>query len=408
MKKYHILFLVTTLTLFSLLISGCAINSPREAQEIDYLDQIQPREKPLIFAPGIVSVKGRFEMGFTMSADRSVMAFGVLHESDPAQTNIQFLTWKNGRWTGPDKNLLPDNINASLPMFGPADREFYFSKAAAGAENDIWVGDYTPDAITHIRKLNAAVNSDQREAGHGISANGTLYFTSNRDEKEACCGDIYRALAADNYASAEKVTSLSSPSDEDGLYLSPDEDYMIIQAWKNEYQTKHDLYISYRTYSGGWTSPQRLSDQINGPDIEQSPFVSPDKKYLFFSRMSEEQNGSSTQYESDIYWVRTDKVFKPYPYNPVNTFKVDGQGKFRITLPHDLFRDVNSKTLVYQVLMPDGSPTPDDMFFDNKRLFLTGSMNSASSMTLEVKTKDSDGNEAAVYIELIAENTENN
>lgn len=144
---------------------------------------------------------------------------------------------------------------------------------------------------------------------------------------------------------------------------------VIIQAWKNEYQTKHDLYISYRTYSGSWTFPQRLSDQINGPDIEQRPFVSPDKKYLFFSRMSEKQNDNSTQHESDLYWVRTDKIFKPYPYNPVNTFKVDGQGKFRIIIPSNLFRDVNSKTLIHQVLMPDGSPTPADMFLTIKGTF---------------------------------------
>ncbi|GEM_PF-433054 len=395
--SHHITFLVLIL-----LVASCSLNPGRDGNTLDYLDQIPPGDTPRVFAPGIVSVSGRFDMGFTMSADGNVIAFGIAHESDPTQTNIQFLTRKNGIWTGPNSKLLPDNINTSLPMFGPKGREFYYTRSVDGGENDLWMGIYSSGKITNCRQLNEAVNSDKREAGHGKTLDGTLYFTSNRDDTRQCCGDIYRTSGIDNYNQPERVYALNSEADEDGLYLSPNEDYIIIQAWKNEFQTKHDLYISYRTSKGNWTTPERLSDVVNGPEIEQRPFVSPDNRYLFFSRMSIEQNGSKTAYESDIYWVNTEEIFKPYLFNPVNTFQINRE-QFSTQLPVDLFKDVDDPMLKYTATLADGRPLPEDIDFDPDQLIVSGSLKQTSSLTLSIRAQDSYGNKTSVHIELIAQ-----
>lgn len=383
-------------------LAGCARSIPKENGESDYLRQIPPSSIPEIFAPGIVSVKRRFDMGFTMSADGNTLAFGVAHESDPTQTNIRFITRKNGDWSGPNMSLLPDNINTSLPMFGPRQGEFYFAKASHGNENDIWVANYTTEKITNTKSLPQIINSDKREAGHGKSTKGSFYFTSNRDDSQSCCGDIYRLASTDNPESIEKVIALSSESDEDGLYLSPSEDYMIIQAWKNEYQTKHDLYIAYRTAEGRWTRPKRLNDKINSPEIEQRPFISPDGNYLFFSRMSIEQDGKELLYESDIYWVSTQSVFTPYLYRTVNTFPVASDKKFTLQVPTDFFKDVNDRKLSYAVTLANGSPLPEHLEFDQKRMMIMGNLKEKSGITLSVKATDSHKNEASTYIEIIS------
>ncbi len=384
-----------------LVVVSCSVGDRRESSQLDYLDQLPPGDTPQIFAPGIVSVSGRFDMGFTMSADGSVIAFGVAHESDPNRTNIQFLTRKSGVWSGPNSTILPDNINTSLPMFGPEGREFYYTKSVDGGENDLWVGNYNRGKITDNHILNKTINSSEREAGHGKALDGTLYFTSNRDDNRQCCGDIYRSTATDNYSGAEKVHALNSEADEDGLYLSPGEDYIIIQAWKNEHQSKHDLYLSYRTIQGGWTTPERLSSTINGPEIEQRPYVSPDNHYLFFSRMSTEQKGNKTLYESDIYWVNTQSIFKPYLYNPINTYQVSAE-QFSTALPENLFKDVNDPMLSYSATLADGSPLPEEISFDADQLIIRGSLGQRSSLILSIKAKDSFGNTASVHIELMA------
>lgn len=400
MKFTHKLSCYITFSVVMLFMAGCSLSPRRDNNTLDYMDQIPPGDTPRIFAPGIVSVSGRFDMGFTMSADGSVIAFGIAHESDPSQTNIQFLIRKNGIWTGPNNKLLPDNINTSLPMFGPKGREFYYTRAVDGGENDLWMGIYNSGKIINNRQLNEAVNSDKREAGHGKTLDGTLYFTSNRDDTRQCCGDIYRTSAIDSYNKPERVYALNSEADEDGLYLSPNEDYIIIQAWKNEFQTKHDLYISYRTSQGSWTTPERLSDVINGPEIEQRPFVSPDNRYLFFSRISIEQHGSKTDYESDIYWVNTEEMFKPYLFNPVNTFRVNKE-EFRTQLPIDLFKDVDDPMLKYSATLADGTPLPESIDFDTDQLIVSGSLSQKSSLTLAIQAQDSYGNKASVHIELI-------
>ncbi|MCE7990766.1 MAG: hypothetical protein HEP71_02250 [Roseivirga sp.] len=389
-------------TMLLLMAAGCSLSPQRESNGLDYLDQLPPGDTPRIFAPGIVSMAGRFDMGFTMSANGSTIAFGIVHENDPAQTNIQFLTRKNGIWTGPNSTILPDNINTSLPMFGPRGREFYYTKSINGAENDLWVGNYSPKRITNNRQLNQTVNSTKREAGHGKTLEGTLYFTSNRDDTRQCCGDIYRAALTDNYTSAERVYALNSEADEDGLFMSPNEDYIIIQAWKNEFQTKHDLYISYRTSQGNWTTPERLGSTINGPEIEQRPFVSPDNRYLFFSRMSTEQKGNKTIYESDIYWVNTQTIFKPYLYNPINTFRVNS-AEFSTRLPEDLFKDVDDAMLSYTAALANGKGLPEQIDFDPDQLIISGSLGQQKSLALTIKARDHYGNTASVHIELISQ-----
>jgi len=54
------------------------------SQKVDatlkYLKQKPPSITPEIFGEGIVSVEGRFDMGFTISPDGNNIVFGVAHE----------------------------------------------------------------------------------------------------------------------------------------------------------------------------------------------------------------------------------------------------------------------------------------------------------------------------------------
>ncbi|TSA27011.1 MAG: hypothetical protein D4R67_06875 [Bacteroidetes bacterium] len=77
-------------------------------------------------------------------------------------------------------------------------------------------------------------------------------------------------------------------------FISPDEKFML-------FDFKGDIYISYRE-DDGWGEPQKLNGSIDTEFPETCPTLSPDGKYLFFSRYNEPNNASN------IYWVEADFI----------------------------------------------------------------------------------------------------
>lgn len=370
----------------------------------DYLGQEKPQNVPQIFAPNIVSVKGRFDMGISIAPDGKSIAFGVAHESDPKQTCIYLINYADGQWTSPDRSFLPDNVNTFFPMFSPNGNEIYFAKSTDTTDTDLWVAPFLDHKAITPQPLDSIFNSKAREAGHGKSEDGSFYFTSNRDDKNACCGDIYyAAFVAGNYTEVQKVPELSSSEDEESLFLSPIGDYIIIQAWKNEFESKHDLYISYRTKAGSWTVPERLSTNINSKEIEQRPFVSLDNQFLFFSRMSISQVNGEDVYESDIYWVSTKAIFKPYPYHTKIKASIKYNEPFAVVFPNDLFKDVDDQQLSYQISMEDDGQLPEWMQFNASELSLKGTWKSPDPLIIKIMAKDNSGNTGECKITLAEE-----
>ncbi|MEM6842951.1 MAG: putative Ig domain-containing protein [Bacteroidota bacterium] len=375
------------------LIIACSPRQNLEDQGINYLGQEAPGDAPEIFGKEVISVKDRFDMGFTMSPDGKSIAFGVAHESDPAETAIYLMHFVDGEWTTPSKDFLHDNINTLFPMFDPTGSKLYFAKSANGALTDLWVADYSSNKATDPQPLDSIFNSDSREAGHGVSENGSFYFTSNRDDQYQCCGDVYYSeFGSEGYTTVQKVAELSSVEDEESLFLSPEGDYIIIQAWRNELESKHDLYISFKTKAGYWTTLQRLNSRINSQEIEQRPFVSPDRKYLFFSRTSVTQVDGQDTYEADIYWVSTKSIFKPYLYNGDIDIQIEYDKPFQLDLPEDLFQDVDDTSLFYQVSLTDGAQLPEWIRFDADNLSLSGTWKSKEPLTIKIMATDSAGN----------------
>ncbi|MGB3585896.1 MAG: putative Ig domain-containing protein, partial [Tunicatimonas sp.] len=137
-----------------------------------------------------------------------------------------------------------------------------------------------------------------------------------------------------------------------------------------------------------------LNARINGKGIEQRPFVSPDRKYLFFSRTSVTQVNGSENYESDIYWVSTKSIFKPYLYN--NDVKTDPEVKynepFQLNLPKDLFKDVDDLNLFYEASLANNNELPGWIRFDANNLSMSGTWKSKKPITIKLTATDGAGN----------------
>jgi len=67
-------------------------------------------------------------------------------------------------------------------------------------------------------------------------------------------------------------------------FISPDESYLIFCYFRPGGQGTADLYISIREENGNWSEAQNIGNVINTEMLERFPSVSPDGKYLFFTR----------------------------------------------------------------------------------------------------------------------------
>ncbi len=92
---------------------------------------------------------------------------------------------------------------------------------------------------------------------------------------------------------------LNSPGFNGDFYIAPDESYIIISA-KETPDYECELWISFRNAEDKWSQPQSLGPAINeGKAHRFGQYVSPDGKYLFFTK------GTSPK-DCGLYWVRFD------------------------------------------------------------------------------------------------------
>ena len=158
-----------------------------------------------------------------------------------------------------------------------------------------------------------------------------------------------------------------------------------------------DLFISYRDSNGNWTKPRSLDASINTGDWERRPFVSSDHNFLFFTRLEIDEFNLS---ESDIYWVNTSKVFKPFVYNPLSpkTLQVDEQ--FEIQIPVDYFKDIDDKELDLRI-----RPNQLDWLeFDRERMKLSGTPTQPGDFELIISAEDDFLNRTEDRIKITVQN----
>ena len=84
-------------------------------------------------------------------------------------------------------------------------------------------------------------------------------------------------------------------------YISPEGDFVIFSADLPGGFGQGDLHLTFRTEEGSWTAPRNLGPRVNSAAHENCAMLTPDGKYLFFTR------------GGDIYWVdaRILEEFRP-------------------------------------------------------------------------------------------------
>ncbi len=259
-----------------------------------YLGQKPPGEKPVIFAPGIISVDENFEHSaavFSPDGKEVFWCTNVNGNTDKRVAgNLRLYTMKmvNGRWTAPRPAPFVKNIVAERPVFSPDGNKLYIefgSDPYHESDTDIYVVERTNEGWSDPKPVSPLINSPAMERLHCVTADGSLYFS--RDPFTTREEIFVSHWVNGDFTEPEKLgKSYNSDEYEAAILISPDEDYMLI----SHCDTKHrevKFSISFKKTVDSW------SDRIELPFYCGGFFaLSPDGKYLFF--MNE-----------GIWWVST-------------------------------------------------------------------------------------------------------
>lgn len=323
MKKGNLKFLMTLFLLF-LLIPGVYTQIRFDLKSVP--------DQPALFAKGLIST-GLYERDLALSPDGTELFYTLQSPQGVFQSIVYLKKDKQGNWSTPQLAPFAGNFSDLEPAFSPDGKKLYFSSnrplgGSQAKDFDIWLTEKVNGQWSSPKNLGSPVNTPADEYYPCITRSGNLYFTaaySNAIGKE----DIYQARWQNGmYLEPLPLDSaVNSKMYEFNAFVSPDEDYILFTSYgRPDDRGRGDLYISQKDKTGQWLAAKNLA-AINSDKLDYCPFVSFDKKILFFT--SEKNNLIKTYPDKpvvlkeliraftgsqngggDIYWISFDALLK--------------------------------------------------------------------------------------------------
>jgi len=299
-----------TSPLFLALLAACSTREPRtldgRAGFTPYLGQRPPGATPELFAPGSVCTEA-VELNGVFSPDGREFFFSRRLEG--VLTILHAVAGPTG-WSAP--RLLPLYADGARALavdmaLSPDGTELYFlgqhahEHAPESPGRDLWVSRRVDGAWTEARVVPSPVSTAADEVYPVVVGDGSLYFTSNRDEGRDV---LYRAQRRSDGTFAEPVPVGPPIRSEAGIgdtFVTPDEHTMVFSSRRQPSQGRGDLFVSFRPAGGTWSEPIPLGPELNTAEHEFCPMLTPDGRYLFFSRRYGDTWATTTG--GDVFWV---------------------------------------------------------------------------------------------------------
>jgi len=263
-----------------------------------YLGQTPPGPTPQIFAPGLISDTRphQLEGWTTFSADGNTFCF---------QRNYYVYITENTDqgWTSPQviKSIPYKAISSCL---SPDANSIYFTRSLLYPlkKRNLYRCNRTLRGWATPEQLGPPLSSPDNETSCSIAANNNIYLCSGRKGWDGKSG-IWVVPFVDNSWPRAIHLSIDHPLGNDPG-IAPDESFMVFYSIRPGAirGTETNLYLTLRRPDGSWTKPQDMGPRINTRYYEYFARISPDKKYMFFTR-ADGWGYNSNRDTGDIYWV---------------------------------------------------------------------------------------------------------
>lgn len=296
---------LSAIVLLALFLNACHTEEHRSkgedsiTNEGSYFGQNPPGMTAEIFAPGVVSVNGRYEYALSFSPDLTEMYFSG--EKEGEAQSVYFSKFEDNEWAGPEKaNFTKGNKSNEFEAFVnlSGDKIYFAAYDSIFSDESIWYVNRLENSWSKAIKLDSPINDDIVFYPNAAE-NGDLFYTSISK------GKMY--YAPNINGNFPEVRELEIEYGIHG-FISPSQDFILVDARKENNKTKdRDIHVCFKKKDGSWSPPINLGSAVNSDYTETCPSLTPDGKYLFFSRYNEEGG------LSNIYWVDAKVINKVKP-----------------------------------------------------------------------------------------------
>ncbi|MBX9852376.1 MAG: OmpA family protein [Cytophagaceae bacterium] len=260
--------------------------------------------------PGINSTHEDFAPVIT--PDESILVFtsrrpgstgGLLDEekNNEPYEDIYISYRKNGVWIAPvnvGKPINSDGHDASIAISSDGNKIYIYKQDNLGT---IYISKFTEGTWSKPEELGKGVNSKDGETSVTVTTDGqTIFFTSDRSGGQGDL-DIYMAKKDKKGKWSEPVNlgpKINTPYAEESPFIHPDGRTLYFSSKGHSGMGGFDIFKSTMNNDGSWSVPEHLGYPINTADDDLYFVLSADNKHGYYS--SEREDGLGDQ---DIYLI---------------------------------------------------------------------------------------------------------
>jgi hypothetical protein len=147
-----------------------------------------------------------------------------------------------------------------------------------------------------------------------VAADNSIYFWGSKGGSDGQDAYLVAPFVGNTWTQASKISVEKGNLNPCHPGIAPDATFMVFYSIKPGARggTETDLYLTLRRPDGTWTKLRNMGPKINSGYYEWGARISPDKKFMFFTRSTgwDLRPVSDT---SDIYWVAL-KEYLPESY----------------------------------------------------------------------------------------------
>jgi len=305
-------------------LASCAASQPTVTTPGSYFGQTPPGLRPALFAPGVVSTPDAVELNGVFSPDFTEFFFTRTTVRPGGGEGVfrmhRSVLGADGVWSAPEHvQVWPDDATSlAVDMaYSPDGNRLYFlgnhphALSPENPSNDIWVSERTEDGGWSLAApVPPPVWTEHAESYPSFAPDDTLQFASDRPGGHGDA-DLWR-VARRNDGGFEDPVNMGSPVNsqhrESDSCAAPDGSYIVFTSSRPGGPGNGDLYVSFRDAAAGeWSEPALLGHAVNTVDTDYCPMVTPDGRFLFFSRrISEPRDGGwANVVGGNVYWIST-------------------------------------------------------------------------------------------------------
>jgi hypothetical protein len=192
-----------------------------------------------------------------------------------------------------------------MPLLTADGSKLFFTRALfkgnEGGEyggEDIWFSESKTGKWTVPSNDFASLNNRKNNVVVGMGADGkAIYFTDGSRSQRM--NGVFKTQNTGSGWSRPQLMLIPGIDNLDfiGFYVAPDEDVIFLSMKNSDSHGNEDLYYSMKDKAGLWIKPKNLGATINSAGFEISPFLSADKKRLYFA-----SDGHRGEGDADIFY----------------------------------------------------------------------------------------------------------